>query len=163
MDASVVEKAVKGDLGVLSFLRDIALVLHGWDDLIDRDKPISDDYVHEIFYTALVALPSNAFYRDHVDTLLPVLINAITNWRIANRFEREPDLRTKDGLQIAFILRSTYVDLVTMSAAIAVSPQWAVEVGPAVRLWAHSEKFEGYLNSLAKETEARSALGEKSP
>jgi hypothetical protein len=149
-----VAQAVHGHPEALAFLRDMARVMHTWDDLCDRDKPISDGMVTDAFWTALVTLPRNSFYREHEADLQPIVVNAILNWRIATHIERMP-ATTETLLHTAFIIRSSYIDMVTMSALLIDGPDWATHVGPGLRAWAHGEGFDNYLHALAREKEAR--------
>lgn len=154
MEHPVVEKALKNNESALQFVRTVAGVLHAWDDLIDRDKPVSDADVNGAFLGALVTLPRNAFYRDHFEALNTILVSSIINWRVATQIEREHACEGED-LKIAYIIRSTYVDLLVMSAAIIGGVEWAVSHGYEIREWAHQEKFAGYLQNLAAERAAR--------
>jgi hypothetical protein len=157
-EAKIVETAVRGDANALAFLRAMARVLHFWDDAIDRDKNVDDACVHARMWDALVTLPDNAFYRQNQDVLQPILVLAIANWRIANMIERNP-VHTRADLLWAFVVRSTYVDLVTMSAVIVGGLEHAVHCGPEIRRWAHAEGFENYLTNLASEVAARKENG----
>ena len=156
MEHPIVEQAVKGNADALEFLRAIAKVLHLWDDLVDRDKAIADATIHEAFGLALIDLPRNAFYRRHFEVLNAVLLNAIVNWRIATTMERNdaPDRRPYD-FATAFILRSSYVDLLTMSATLIGGVEWGAAMGPEIHRWAHQEGMATYLYNLAAETAAR--------
>jgi hypothetical protein len=105
-------------------------------------------------WMALIEIPNNSFYTTHRSELQPILVNAIINWRIANKIERV-EQATNDDLTIAFILRSSYADLLTMSATLIGGIEWAVECGPDIRRWAHSEGFTAYLTNLAAEKAVR--------
>ena len=148
---------VQGDTSAAAFLAQMVQILHLWDDLVDRDAPISDETVHRGFYAALVLLPQNEFYKEHFDHLNPILVNAITNWRIANLMERHGD---EYQHRIAYILRSSYVDLVTQCALLVGGPDYASEVGYAIRMHAHKETWEGYQRNLAAEFAARNDIKE---
>lgn len=154
MNVKIVEEAVQGNEDALAFLTAMARVLHFWDDLIDHDKEHVDAHTHRCMWDALVTLPTNRFYRDNMTMLQPILVQSIVNWRIANDVERAPKSSFRD-LGFAFIIRSTYVDLVSMSAFIVGGLEHAVRVGPELRRWAHAEGFNGYLTNLAAETAAR--------
>jgi hypothetical protein len=145
---------MKGNKAAADFVELIVDVLHFWDDLIDRDKPLSDELINRVMLDALVTLPRNAFYRAHFDTLNTVLMNSITNWHVATKFERTGDEYRE---RIAYILRSSYVDMITTAALIVGGPSYAVEVGEEIRLYAHSETWGGYLVNLRNETKARAA------
>ncbi len=154
MEHPIVEQAVKSNGEALTFLRTIARVLHFFDDLIDRDHPLDDAMIYARMWDALVGLPGDPFYARHYGTLSPILIQSILNWRIATNVERAPQA-TPGDLGFAFIIRSTYVDLVTMSAMIIGGVEHAIACGPAIRRWAHAETFPGYLRALALEKASR--------
>lgn len=141
-----------GDKSAADFLSCIVDVLHVWDDLIDRDKPFDPEAVNWAFTTALVTLPRNAFYQRHFEWLNPLLLSAINNWRVANILEAGDDEADK---RIAFISRSSYIDLITQVAFIVGGSDWVRKVGPQIRRFAHSEGWEGYLNNLEAEKAAR--------
>lgn len=155
MSDPLVNLAVQEDPTALKFLQDIARVLHTYDDLIDGDQPLSDADVHTAFWLALIEIPNNAFYMAHRSELQPILVNAIVNWRVANEIERGRAGRDAELLKISFITRSAYVDLLIMSAVLIGGIEWGVQQGIAIREWAHSETFNGYLVNLAAEKAAR--------
>lgn len=154
MESPLVAQAVQEHRDALAFLRDMAQVMHVFDDLVDRDRHVCDGEIVDALWKALVTIPGNVFYRDHEHLLRPVVINAIINWRIATHVERQERV-SETMLQAAFIIRSTYIDMVTTAALIIGGPEWAVHVGPGLRAWAHSEGFDNYLNNLAAEKMAR--------
>jgi hypothetical protein len=154
MEHPIIAEALRGDASALDFLRSIALILHTWDDLVDRDSPVDDDDIGRAFTLALVHLPRNGFYQRNFEKLNPILIQSITNWRIATEVERAEDATT-DDLTFAFIIRSTYIDLAVMSAAIIGGMDHAVKYGLRIRQWAHEERFDGFLKNLAAEKAAR--------
>ena len=119
-----------------------------WDDLIDRDKPVADGSINKAFEIMLINLPRNKFYTAHFNELNPVLIVAIQNWHMANRIERE---MRQELFGISFIIRSTYVDLITLTAFILGGHTLAQELGMAARLFVHDEGMHGYVKDLAKE------------
>jgi hypothetical protein len=154
-ESPLVTEAVGGDQHALVFLRSMASVMHTWDDLIDKDREVSDGEINAAFWLALVELPANPFYAAHADMLRPIVVQSILNWRAATQMEREATCEQYNDLKIAFIIRSTYIDLVVMSACVLGGPDWAAKVAPDLRRWAHSEGFKGYLDALAAEKGAR--------
>ena len=154
MEHPLVSECVKGNSDALAFLRDIAGVLHTWDDLFDRDKVVSEEELFTTFLRALVTIPANPFYLQHQSQLMPILVMAIVNWRAANQIERSATRTTNDQI-IAFIIRSTYVDLLTTSAVILGGIEWASTKAVEIRRWAHSEGYDGYLKNLEIERQIR--------
>jgi len=119
-----------------------------WDDLIDRDKPVADGSINKAFEIMLINLPRNKFYTAHFNELNPVLIVSIQNWHMANHIERE---MRQELFGISFIIRSTYVDLITLTAFILGGHTLAQELGMAARLFVHDEGMHGYVQDLAQE------------
>lgn len=79
-----------------------------WDDFIDGDKPIPVSRVHDAFMAAVVEIPGNAFYQEHRTTLTPVLIQAISAWMDANKFEHG----SVSQRALAYTLRNLDIQLV---------------------------------------------------
>jgi hypothetical protein len=154
-ESPLVANAVGHNADAMAFLRGIATVMHTWDDLIDRDRGVSDGEINAAFWLALVELPANPFYAANAEMLRPIIVQSIINWRAATAMERQATCEQYNDLKIAFIIRSTYIDLVVMSACILGGADWAAKVAPDLRRWAHSEGFKGYLDALAAERLAR--------
>lgn len=146
------EEFLKGDAEAVQFAVRIFRAAHIWDDLVDKDKPVTDEELYAVFWDLLINLPADRFYQKNFGLLSGTLINAMMNWRIANTLEREGGQKDKS---IAFVLRGAYVDILTASALIVGGVDWVKEIGPAIRRWAHEETFDQYLNNFAKECEAR--------
>ena len=142
-----------GNPAAADFLVTTVRVLHLWDDLVDRDRPVANEEISHVFTKVLTELPRNPFFQSHMQTLTPVLLTAIQNWHIANAVER--DIEHDVPHEAAFVLRSSYVDLVTMTATICGGYEHGVTIGRRVRAFAHREGFKTYLQNLAQEKLAR--------
>lgn len=127
-------------------------ILHTWDDLVDGDKPVSDDAIHGAFRSALVLLPANPFYRAHFAQLHPLIDNAILNWMAANAMEAT---EARSDKEIAFIARSDYINVFIKSLEIVGGFEHARSVLPEVRRHWHAEGFDRYLLNLEAEKAAR--------
>jgi hypothetical protein len=145
---------LRGNIEAVQFVVRVFRALHIWDDLIDRDKALTDDEINSVFWDLLVVLPTDPFYVRNIALLNSTLVNAIINWHIANKLEREGDEKDKS---VAFVLRGAYIDILSAAAFIVGGMQWVQEVGPAIRRWAHEETFDEYMVNLSKECEARDA------
>lgn len=143
-----------GDSAAADFLRQFCDIAHVWDDLVDGDKKVSVATVNKAFTDLLVVLPENRFYRAHIGYLHPIIVNAIINWRVANRFEQHyvPDA-TK--LEVAYIIRSTYVDLFSAVGYLLCGMDHGIASAEQARLLCHTEGLAGYLKNLEKEKAAR--------
>ena len=63
---------------------------------------------------------------------------AYLNWQVANRLELTEEVLAK---QVAFVLRSSYTDLITLCAWILGGTDWAIQVGCESRLHASQEEI----------------------
>ena len=154
-----IRHVVRGNETAVDFFMMLHRVLHFWDDLIDKDKPISDLDTNVAMWTALIDLPNNTFYRDNFHSLQPVLANAIANWATATKFEREP---TEKRLEIAFISRSDYINVLLQCAYIVGGAPWLFEITPVVREHWTTEDFSAYKAGLDAENSARDATNQNS-
>lgn len=139
---------LKGHLEACQFIEDCFQIFHTVDDLVDRDKPVETPDIINRFHRALVMLPRNGFYQQYFALLNPLVQQSITNWEIANRMEVSEAANSKE---IAFILRSSYNDLITMCAEILGGHDWAIQVGMESRYHAAQEGFETYCQRLTHE------------
>ena len=146
-------EASVGNHAAAAWLYQVVEALHLWDDLIDKDRELADDHIDHVFRLMLVEMPRNPFFQAHAANLVPVLVMAIQNWKVANSVERgqESDV----SLECAFVIRSSYVDLVTMVATICGGDTHGVEVAKRVRALAHKEGFAKYVTNLQAECAAR--------
>lgn len=128
-------------------------VLHFWDDLIDGDVTITNEYINRSMFKAMVDLPSNSFYREHQAKIAPIVVNAFANWHAATEFERNSDDRRL--LEVAFIIRSDYANLLIHFSYLIGGYQWMTHVTPMIRGMWTDEDFESYLGGLERERVAR--------
>jgi hypothetical protein len=122
--------------------------IHFYDDLIDKDKDLSDEDIHAAMWKIFISLPANRFYTDNISVFQPIMVNSLINWKCANSLEADGD---DYSLSIAYILRSSYVDLVTMTALLVGGREWADQVALQVRKQVHGETYQGYKENLEKE------------
>lgn len=138
-----------------AFLAQIVSILHFWDDLIDKDHKLSDRTINDMFELMLIFLPRNRFYMANFDMLNPILISAIQNWHLANTIERS---EIRESYNISFIIRSSYVDIITMTAYLLGGQDFAQEIGMSIRLLAHKEGMTTYVSELSREAKARNGM-----
>jgi len=101
-----------GDYDAIKFIQDIGSVMETWDDLIDKDKPVSDALIHHVFITLLISLPSNDFFAKNKNFLIPIIMLAINSWLDSNNLEKEEfEQRT-----YALTLRHIGIQIVPMCA-----------------------------------------------
>lgn len=145
-DVEQLRHLCRGNQSALEFCAAIVDIAAWYDDLIDKDQPITDGMIHQLMWATMVTLPRNTFYRQHFEMLNPLVINTIHNWRIANELERTQ--AGKDDLSIAFIIRSSYADILRMVALLVGGESYALECGVLIRRYVHDEGFESYREEM---------------
>jgi len=136
----------KGNENAAEFLVAITEAAHFFDDLYDNDVVLTRANLLDAMWMIMVSLPRNEFYRKFFWELQPLVTNAICNWRVANNLEASPSGET--DLRVAFVIRSSYADLVQQTALICGGPDWAAQVGVEVRRECHSESWADYFKSV---------------
>lgn len=99
-----------GNQSAVEFVKCIGHIAEVWDDLIDKDKEISDYSINKAFWECLISLPNNEFFHHNVNFFTPLMIGWITAWTDSVKLE-------KGGYQeraYALTLRDMYVQIVPM-------------------------------------------------
>lgn len=99
---------LKGNEAAFNLLMEWSDIGELWDDFIDGDEPITVQRVHDAFMAAVVEIPNNSFFQEHRMTLTPILIQAISSWLDANKFEQG----TVSQRALAYTLRNIDIQLV---------------------------------------------------
>jgi hypothetical protein len=137
-----------GDPHAARFVQAICEVFHLWDDLIDQDRQLSAADIHKAFRLALVEIPAMLFYAQNFSVLHSLIDAVVLNWLAANKLEKSKE---KSDLEIAFIVRSSYQDIVLRCAQIVGGFDHAATVAPELRRVIHSEGFDKYMAALKQE------------
>ncbi len=146
-DRSYMLYAFKGNQAAVDFVLMVARVADVWDNLIDKDVPVSDQAINDAFWTLAIELPGNAFYRAWADDLRPVMATGIINWMTANKIERGTSMDHR-AIEIAHVIRYGIADVAIMAALLCGGREWAAEVGPELRLRSQKSDLNEYINSI---------------
>jgi len=145
-EASFIHSALQGDVDAIDFCNIIFRASQVLDDLIDRDKPVTDDQIIATFWNILIDLPQNPFYRRHVDTLVPMMQVFLRDWMDATRLETMGDHEQN----IAFVLRDTIGGLVIHVAALVGGYEWANTHAVSIRQHVFEDSLVAYKEELGK-------------
>jgi hypothetical protein len=130
-----------GNQDALNMYRAFVNLAHTWDDMIDRDKPVSADDINRAFLTCLVYLPANPFYRAIQDQILPMWLVVVSSYETANAFEKAKD---PHGIEIAHSLRYAAGNIVVYAVHACLGAEKAKEVLPEVWKAMFYERFDDY-------------------
>lgn len=82
---------------------------HHLDDLVDKDKPTTDQDVIERELAWLMAIQGNSFWTGHSQFLMPLIIMSCNAWLDANEWEKSGD-ETKRSY--ANVIKSMYHEVI---------------------------------------------------
>lgn len=129
------------------------------DDLMDKDKPVTNEQLFKCFWDCLIELPKNPFYIQHQATLIPMMQVFLVDYRDSVVFERGDDDNREQQQQharhIAFILRNAIGSVIIHCAYLVGGYEHMVSVSNPVRLMIFNETFSEYEEALCAESQAR--------
>jgi hypothetical protein len=130
-----------GNEHALSLCRMFAVLLHTWDDLVDKDREVNEAAINNAFLICLVYLPANPFYQSIQHAILPMWITVVSAYRTANEFERTKD---EHGIEISHGLRYAAGNIIAYAVHVCVGPEKAAEYMPDVWKSVVAERFDEY-------------------
>ncbi len=130
-----------GDQDACQIYDMLVTLAHTWDDLVDRDKPVSETRVNRAFLIALAYLPSNPLYDKLRHVFAPFWVSIVSAYETANQYERDHDQR---GLEIGHTLRYAAGHMIAYLVHYCVGEEKAREVMPEVWKAIVAERFEDY-------------------
>lgn len=130
-----------GNHEALEMFRMLVRISHTWDDLIDKDREVSDDTIDQAFLMCLVYLPANRFYQSIQQAVLPMWLTVVSAYQTANKFERDKD---PHGIEIAHSLRYAAGHIVAYAIIACVGQEKAKEYLPDMWKTVFFERFDDY-------------------
>lgn len=130
-----------GNVDAFNMYRMFIDLAHTWDDMVDKDKELTEEQTNNAFLICLVYLPSNPFYQKIQRDIMPMWISVVSAFQTANKFEKVKD---EHGLEIAHNLRYAAGHIIAYAVHVCVGPEKAKEVVP--ELWKDIvfERFDDY-------------------
>jgi len=142
-DFALVSWALKENTEAINFFSIIQGCARVLDDLIDRDREVSNEDIIAAWWDALILLPQNGFYLRNLDRLSALIQRGFTDWIVSNEIQKTDQV-------VAYVLRNTLYSIVIDCAFIIGGYQWGRAVSGKVTKEIHSETLEEYKNSLKK-------------
>lgn len=132
---------LRDDVLATQFCIQMVRLAHFWDDLYDGDRDLNPYDINRGMELAVLEIPTNPFYQQHFNELMPLMRHAILCWKDANELEKTG---YRQDLVSAFGLRGGYASLFADVACIVGGMEWAQRVGPDLRRLC-DERLEDYL------------------
>lgn len=136
------EKKYKWFLGnqdAILFVNDLFYCIEAWDDLIDKDKDISDKRINDAFIKLIFNLPSNNWFIDNRYYYLPLLMTCSNAFIDANKLQTNPQEHLRN---IAFHIRNMGIEIHIATAFLTGGIDHMMNVSQDIREWFAFEKFD---------------------
>ncbi|GAB7221304.1 hypothetical protein VoSk93_05150 [Vibrio owensii] len=144
-----IEHALLGDKAAIDFVVKLFNISQIFDDLIDKDKPVSDEDIFRSYWLCLIELPKNPFYMRHAATLIPMMQIFLVDYRDSVILERERALTENEhGKNIAFVLRDSIGSIITHCAYLIGGYEHMANISVQVREVIFDESLEAYKEGL---------------
>jgi hypothetical protein len=130
-----------GDEEALAMYQMFVDLAHIWDDLVDKDKEVSEQAINRAFSICLIYLPTNRFYQAIQYAVLPMWVSVVSAYQTANHYEKTKD---EHGIEIAHGLRYAVGNIIAYAVHVCVGPEKAVELMPEVWKQIMIERYDEY-------------------
>ena len=130
-----------GNKAALNLFFSLVDLMQIWDDLIDKDRDVSQQEINNVFLTALVYIPANPFYQSIRVEITPMFMTAVAAFEVANKFEQDKD---EHGLEIAHNLRFAVGHIVVFMVQACIGYKKAMELLPEIWKIIVNERYEEY-------------------
>lgn len=141
MTKPALQELLCGDGDAVDFYRCVSHCTHTYDDLVDKDKPVSQGDLHAFVWRLLFELPLNPFFDKHQHTLRPLLMTGILNWIAANDMERSGSC---EELRVAHVIRYSAGDILLASMVLTGGIEHARTNARRARLMLQDETWLHY-------------------
>jgi hypothetical protein len=134
-----------GDPNAVRFIVDFADTCELFDDLIDKDKPISDAHVVRVLFNVLTEIPLNPFFDSFKAQLVPIIITGINAWLDSNVLERGSD----NDKVFAYVLRDWYMEFISYVVYLTRGREYMRSVSLDIRsFFTHHETLDQYREKM---------------
>jgi hypothetical protein len=144
-DHSTVVKWFGGNVDAANMYHTFVDLSHTWDDLVDKDKEVSETAINNAFLSCLVYLPANPFYQKIQAAIMPMWITVVSAYETGNLFEKNKDAH---GVEIAHTLRYAAGHILAYAIHVCVGPEKAKEFLPEMWKTVVYERYDDYKDEV---------------
>ncbi|MFN8760248.1 MAG: hypothetical protein ACK5XA_15745 [Tagaea sp.] len=130
------EQAFRGHpsaVAAVALFMDFFVLTQVWDDLVDRDRPLTADQINDAFWIALVKIPGSPLYLSHGAAVRATMQNAILAWLQSNLIEASRQGRSGEEIVAGHVIRYQLVDLLSLLLSEFFGWQYAAERALEIR------------------------------
>ncbi|MGB5557348.1 MAG: hypothetical protein WBN04_04970 [Paracoccaceae bacterium] len=141
--------ALHGHAGAIDYVQTLGKISQTWDDLVDKDKPVSTEQINAMMRMALSDLFQNPFFVQNALSLAELQNEFMHQWWVANELETLPD--EENNRVLSYVLRSAIGLVIGKCAELVGGKTWRRTIGVALVKFIYEDEFTDYLNSLKPE------------
>lgn len=128
-----------GNEQAIRFINGLFYCVEVWDDLIDKDVPVTDTQINEVFTELMFFLPCNDWFIDHRNYYLPLIMMAINGFHDANAMVSSEQKHLRN---LAFHIRNLGIEIHIATAFLIGGRDHMRAVSREIREWYAFETFE---------------------
>lgn len=129
---------LKGNLFACDCIVQLSTVSETWDDLVDKDREVSNKEIDEAFSILLVRLQNNPFYLQFQTQLMAITLLGINAWMDANALEKAD---TEKERALAFYIRNYCYELTSAAAFFVGGWDWLRSISLEMRMFFQHESY----------------------
>lgn len=133
-----------GDQHAIVFFLMVTSASEFFDDLIDRDKPVTDETIVGQMFSLLIDMHTNPFFSANKQRLLPIMETAANAWLDSNELQKSGPV----GASRAFVLRDLTIEVLLATIGIVRGRAYLRSVSCDVRNFFVHETLEQFKESL---------------
>jgi hypothetical protein len=127
------------------FVQQFGDICEVFDDLVDKDKPVTEADLARTLFVCLTELPLNPFFDKYKWQLVPIIVTGINAWLDANRLEKG----SQNDRVFSYVLRDWYAELIAYVIYLCRGREYMRSVSMEVRhFFTHHETLEQYRENL---------------
>lgn len=135
-----------GDQAAVWFIKQFGDVCEVFDDLVDKDKPVTDADLARTLFAVMTEIPLNPFFDKYKWQLVPIIVTGINAWLDANKLEKG----SQNDKVFAYVLRDWYAELTAYIIYLCRGRDYLRSISMEVRdFFTHHETLEEYREKLS--------------
>jgi hypothetical protein len=134
-----------GNQEAVDAVNTICAICDVWDDLVDRDKPVSPEDINSAFTKAFIGLQLNSFYKRYESQYFAVVTVGINAWLDANELQKSSAEKWR---MLAFYIRTFGFEISHLSAFLAGGWDHLRRVSMDMRMFFETESYPEWEHRL---------------
>ncbi len=95
MTTEQISLVCKGNQEAMLFVDSWVTFCHVIDDVVDEDKPVTDEQIIRAMASYTITIAKNPFFQTHREALVALMLQGFSAWLDANKMEDSEDERTR--------------------------------------------------------------------